>query len=147
VEGIKLRKARIADMPLIESCIEEFRLDSEDIKCEQFVVAEKAGSVVGFGRIKPYRYCFELGCLTVIETYRNRGIGGSILKRLIHDFPSDDIWITTDIPEYFGRFGFQPTAEAPEEIVDKIRRVCESRQHPNAVIMLLRTSNAERLCQ
>ena len=131
-------------MPLIESCIEEFRLDNEDVNYDQFIVAEEDGNVVGFGRVKPYRYCFELGCLAVIANYRNRGIGSSIVNRLMHDFPGDDIWITTDIPRYFERFGFQPTTEAPQEIMDKIGRVCKSRQHPDAVIMLLQKRHAEK---
>jgi N-acetylglutamate synthase-like GNAT family acetyltransferase len=95
-------------------------------------------NIAGFGRIKPYRHCFELGCVAVLEAYRKSSIGSAIVKRLIKDFPSDDIWITTEIPEYFQQFGFQFTTEAPQEILDKIKRVCQCRQHPNAIIMVLR---------
>jgi len=138
MKDVSLRKANIADMQMIESYVEKFRLDNENLNFEQFIVAEKNGSVIGFGRTKPYRNCFELGCIAVLETYRKRSIGSAIVKRLIKDFPSDDIWITTDIPEYFRRFRFQSTTDAPQEILDKIKRVCLSRQHPNAIIMLLR---------
>jgi N-acetylglutamate synthase-like GNAT family acetyltransferase len=113
-------------------------LDNENLKFEQFIVAERKGNIAGFGRIKPYRHCFELGCVAVLEAYRKSSIGSAIVKRLIKDFPSDDIWITTGIPEYFQRFGFQFTTEAPQEILDKIKRVCQCRQHPNAIIMVLR---------
>jgi len=138
MKDLLLRKANAADMQIIESCVEKFRLDSENLKFEQFIVAERKGSVAGFGRIKPYGHCFELGCLAVLEAHRRRSIGSAIVKRLISDFPSDDIWITTDIPEYFQRFGFQSTSDAPQEILDKIKRVCQYRQHTNAIIMLLR---------
>ena len=135
---IALRKADAADMPIIETYINKFLLDNEDLQYEQFIVAEKDGNIVGFGRIKPYEHCFELGCVAVLEDYRNRSTGSAIVSKLIQDFPRDDIWITTDKPDYFRRFGFRPTDDAPYEIVDKIKRVCQSRQHPNAVIMLLR---------
>jgi len=133
-----LRAAKESDMPFIRTHIERFRLDDENISFEQFTVAEKEGGIVGFGRIKPYKSCFELGCLGVLELYRNRGVGGAIVKKLIEDFPSDEIWITTDIPKYFERFGFNHTEDAPQEIKDKIRGVCQRKQHPDAVIMLLR---------
>ena len=138
MKDVSLRKANIADMQMIESYVEKFRLDNENLNFEQFIVAEKNGSIIGFGRIKTYEDCFELGCIAVLEAYRKRSIGSAIVKRLIKDFPSDDIWITTDIPEYFQRFGFKSTTDAPQEILDKIKRVCRSRQHPNAIIMLLR---------
>lgn len=137
-KDVLLRKANAADMQTIESYVEKFRLDNENLKFEQFIVAEKNRSIMGFGRIKPYQDCFELGCVAVLEANRKRSIGSAIVKKLIEDFPSDDIWITTDIPRYFQRFGFQSTTEAPQEILDKIRRVCQCRQHPNAIIMLLR---------
>ena len=125
-------------MQMIESYVEKFRLDNENLKFEQFIVAERNESIIGFGRIKPYQHCFELGCVAVLEAYRRRAIGSAIVKKLIKDFPSDDIWITTDIPESFQRFGFQSATDAPQEILDKIERVCQGRQHPNAIIMLLR---------
>jgi len=145
--NIKLRKARKSDMPLIKEHIERFRLDDENINYDQFIVAEGNKKVVGFGRIKPYKSCFELGCLGVLESYRNHEIGAAIVERLIKDFPSDDVWITTDIPKYFERLGFQRTDQAPEEIKDKIKGVCQEKKHPDAVIMLLnrgRLKNHER---
>ncbi len=138
MKDVLLRKANVADMQIIESCVDKFRLDNENLKFEQFIVAESKGSIIGFGRVKPYRHCFELGCIAVLEAYRKRSIGSAIVKRLIKEFPSDDIWITTDIPEYFQRFGFRPTTDAPQEILDKIKRVCQCRQHPDAIIMSLR---------
>ena len=138
MKDLELRIAEPVDMPVIESCIERFRLDSENLEFEQFIVAEKDGGIVGFGRIKPYERCFELGCVAVLEAHRNSLIGSAIVRKLIQDFPTDEVWITTNVPEYFRRFGFQYTADAPQEIHDKIERVCRSRLHPDAVIMLLR---------
>ena len=137
MKDVLLRKANAADMPIIQSYVEKFHLDNENLKSEQFIVAESRGSIIGFGRVKPYQHCFELGCVAVLEAYRKRSIGSAVVKRLIQNFPSDDIWITTDIPEYFQRFGFQSTTDAPQEILDKIKRVCQRGQHPNAIIMLL----------
>lgn len=137
-EAVTLRKARKSDTALIKACIERFRLDDENVNSEQFIVAEKEGKTAGFGRIKPYQSCFELGCLGVLEPYRGQGIGANIVEQLIQDFPRNEIWITTDIPEYFERFGFKATEEAPQEIVDKIKKVCQAKQRANAIIMLLK---------
>lgn len=137
MKNIILRKAEKLDMSSIETYIERFRLDDENTSFEQFIVAIKEGNIIGFGRIKPYKSCFELGCLGVLEPYRNQGIGAAIVRKLIQNFPSDEIWITTDIPKYFEQFGFNLTEDAPKEIKDKIKGMCQIKQHPDAVIMLL----------
>ncbi len=135
---IKLRKARLIDMSTIIDYIEKFRLDDENIDYRQFIVAEKDKKIIGFGRIKPYRDCFELGSVGVLETYRDTGVGEAIVKRLIRDSPENDIWITTDIPEYFARFGFKPAKDAHAEIKNKIKNMCQIKKHPYAIIMLLK---------
>lgn len=134
---IKLRKAQKSDLPFIKAYVEKFKLDDENMRFAQFIVAEEGEKLVGFGRIKPYQTCFELGGLGVLAPYRRQGIGATIVQKLIQDFPSPDIWITTDLPEYFRRFGFKPTEEAPQEIKDKIKGVCQTKQRHNAIIMLL----------
>lgn len=136
-EKIRFRKATEEDMSLIKKYIEHFRLDDESLSPEQFVIAEKKGKLAGFGRIKPYRNCYELGCVGVLEEYRNQGIGEQIVKKLIFEFPTKEVWITTDMPEYFAKFGFEITNDAPEEIKAKIGRVCLKKLRSCVVIMKL----------
>lgn len=134
---VKLRAAKESDMSLIRTHTEKFGLDDENMSFEQFIVAEKELGIIGFGRIKHYESCCELACLGVLEQYRNQGTGAAIVKKLIEIFPGNEIWITTDIPKYFERFGFELAKDAPQEIKDKIKSVCHAKHHSDTVIMLL----------
>jgi N-acetylglutamate synthase-like GNAT family acetyltransferase len=100
------------------------------------MVAVKGDELAGFGRIKPYPDFFELGSLGVMERFRNQGIGSALVSKLMKDFPAPEIWVTTDRQEFFARFGFKATKDGPLALKEKIERVCQRRQHPNAVIML-----------
>lgn len=134
----KIRKAFPDDMPFIRDCIERFRLDDEDLDYRQFVVAASGDEIIGFGRIRPHKEVYELGCVGVVEHRRNQGIGKIIVEHLINIFPTDDIYITTDMPEYFVRFGFKNIAPGPKELVEKLLRVCKSKCREGAVMMVLK---------
>jgi len=82
--------------------------------------------MVAFGRIKPYRQTHELGSVAVLEEERGRGWGRLVVRELIHRFPQDEVFITTDLTEYFEGLGFLRTDILPQEIEDKISRVCDS---------------------
>ena len=38
-------------MQIIESYVEKYRLDKENLKFQQLIIAEKNGNVIGFGRV------------------------------------------------------------------------------------------------
>ena len=79
----------------------------EDLDYQHFSCNHKDGDeIVGFGRIRPHEKVYELGCVGVVENRRNQGIGKTIVEHLINIFPSDDVYITTDLLDYFERFGF-----------------------------------------
>ncbi len=132
-----LRNAVAQDMPLITMHIERLRLNDENLDYRQFVVAVVENEIAGFGRIKPYSTCFELSSLGVLEPFRRRGIATAILKRLIQEFPSNQVWITTDIPFFFYRFGFKEASNVPEELKAKMKGICIRKKHPQSAIMLL----------
>jgi N-acetylglutamate synthase-like GNAT family acetyltransferase len=123
---VRLEPATPADLPAIADCVRRFRLDDEDLAAEQFVVARERGRLVAFGRIKPYGRVWELGSVGVLEAERGRGLGGLIVRELIRRFPAREVWITTDLPAYFARFGFRTIDDPPPEIAAKIGRVCAS---------------------
>ena len=113
-----------------------FRLDDEGLAAEQFVVARERGRLVAFGRIKPYGRVHELGSVGVLEAERGRGLGGLIVCELVRRFPTRAVYITTDLPAYFARFGFCRIDDPPPEIAAKIARVC-ARLRSGVVAMLL----------
>lgn len=134
----KLRPALSQDMPFIKDCIKRFRLDDEDLDYRQFVVATDGDELIGFGRIRPHKEVYELGCVGVVEHRRNQGIGKIIVEHLINIFPTADVYITTDMPEYFVRFGFKNIVSGPKELVEKLQRVCKSKCREGAAVMVYR---------
>ncbi len=123
-------------MPWIREHIRAFRLDDENLQSAQFIVAERDGKAVGFGRIKPYREVSELGCVGVLETDRASGIGSRIVGELIRRFPSREVYITTDLVDYFEKLGFRRLDNPPFELAAKLKRI-EGRIRTGAVAMLL----------
>jgi len=113
------------DLPFIRETIERFRLDPERAEAEQFLMLRRDGDIVAFGRIKPYRETYELGGVAVLEKERGRGYGEAIVCELVRRFPQDEVYITTDIPRYFERFGFLRTEILAQELQDKIAHVHE----------------------
>ena len=134
---INIQPASPSDMPFIKKCIERFRLDDEDLDYRQFIVAIDGRNIVGFGRVRPHKEVYELGCVGVVEDRRNQGIGKMIIEYLINRFPTDDVYITTDLIEYFERLGFKRIKPGPKELVEKLQRVCKSKCRVGAVVMVL----------
>jgi len=132
-----IRSATEADLAFIQETVARLRLDNEDLRAEQFIVVEEGRRTVAFGRIKPYRRTFELGCVAVVEDRRNQGIGELVVRELIRRFPQRRVYVTTDVPEYFQRLGFARTRALPRELSDKIGRV-EGRLRSGVVGMVYR---------
>lgn len=112
-----------ADMPFVREMIERERLDDERLAAEQFITLREGGRIVAFGRVKPYEHTFELGSVVVITEARGRGLGIAITRELIRRFPQDEVYITTDIPQFYEALGFLRTAELPAELVAKLDHV------------------------
>lgn len=134
--GCNIRPASPDDMPLIKEHIERFRLDDEDLDYRQFVVTVENDEAIGFGRVRPHKTVYELGCVGVMEGKRNQGIGRMLVEHLISIFPSNEVYITTDLPKYFERFGFKKIEPGPQELVDKLQQVCKSKCREGAVVMV-----------
>ena len=124
-DDASIRPASRKDLALIAKTIRRFDLDPERLEPRQFVVAMEGKSRAGFARIKPYRGCFELGSVAVLENFRERGVGSRLVKCLMSKFPTRKVWITTMSPDYFKRFGFS-TATPPAELARKMRTICHS---------------------
>jgi len=118
---LHIRNATIRDMPAIVRMIGEFQLDYENLQPEQFIVVEDGDVMIGFGRLKPYPDATELGCVGVLHERRKQGIGKLIIDELIRRGPAE-IWLTTDMPEYFRPLGFFRESPTPDSIAKKLER-------------------------
>jgi N-acetylglutamate synthase-like GNAT family acetyltransferase len=132
-----IRNATEADLPFVQETVARLHLDDEDLRAEQFIVVQEGRRTVAFGRVKPYRRTFELGCVAVMDDRRSQGLGELVVRELIRRFPRRRVYVTTDIPAYFERLGFTPTRALPRELSDKIGRV-EGRLRSGVVGMVYR---------
>jgi N-acetylglutamate synthase-like GNAT family acetyltransferase len=119
--SLTIRNATNRDMPAIVRMIGEFHLDYENLEPGQFLIVEDGGVMVGFGRLKPYADATELGCVGVLHDRRNKGIGSLIVDELISRGPRE-VWITTDMPNYFRPMGFVESSDVPKSIAEKLDR-------------------------
>jgi N-acetylglutamate synthase-like GNAT family acetyltransferase len=118
---LHMRNATNLDMPSIVRMIGEFQLDYENLQPEQFIVVEDGDVMVGFGRLQPCIDATELGCVGVLHERRKQGIGRLIIDELICRGP-EEIWITTDKPDYFRTLGFVQSLQMPKSIARKLER-------------------------
>ncbi len=131
----EISPATSEDFPFIRETLERLRLDVERLTPEQFIVVRRNGRNVAFGRVKPYEETYELASLAVVEGERGKGWGAHLTRELIRRYPQDEVYVTTDVPEFFERLGFLRTDILPRELdekLDRARRV----DHPDAVGMV-----------
>ena len=117
-------------MLFIRGQLERERLDIERLEPQQFITIREGERIVACGRIKPYEQTYELGSVWVAEDCRGRRLGEMITRELVRRFPQDEVYLTTDaavgLPAYYERLGFLRTQILPDELVAKIKRVCET---------------------
>ena len=132
-----LRSATINDMPHIVRMIGEFDLDYEHLSPEQFLVIEEESQIVAFGRLKPYPDAVELGSVGVRPDRRQMGYGKWMVEAVIGRAP-DEVWITTNLRDYFRKFGFSESEQMPASIKTKLENFCHFTCRPDIAAMVLR---------
>ena len=120
-----IRAARPDDLGAVRDLLMACGLPAEGLT-EQFgnryVVAEKAGTVVGVAGVEVHGRHGLLRSVAVAPAMRNSGLGAALLRERLewteaHRIPSLYL-LTTTADAYFARFGFVPVARdtAPPEI-------------------------------
>lgn len=139
--NFRLRKAFDSDIEKIKPYAEKLNLDTKDMNPRKFYIVSNNGQIAGFGRKKNYKNICEFATIGVFEEYRDFGIGEMIVNKLIETASGEEIWLTTVIPEYFNKFGFKMSNNAPEELILKAQRICKRFGKPieNNVFMRLET--------
>lgn len=121
---VRILPACPEDMPFIAKEVKRLGLDVEGLENHQFLVAKEGERIVGFGRMKHYGEIYEMASLGVMEDFRGRGIGRMLVEALLDHFPSKEVYLVTDIPSFFEKFGFKVTCDVPPPIADKIKYFC-----------------------
>lgn len=122
-EPFAIEAAAATDLPDIMEILEDINLDMEELHYTQFVLGKHRREVVGAGRIRLHTDgTAELCSLGVMEAFRGCGLGTHISKALLQAFPQRPLWVVSEIPDYFARFGFAPAADYPAVLADKLQR-------------------------
>ncbi|HWY35748.1 MAG TPA: GNAT family N-acetyltransferase [Nitrosopumilaceae archaeon] len=121
---IQMDVAALVDMKEVNIYINDFRLDDDGIKHEQFLIARSNNNIVGFGRIREYPNCSELCTLGVIFPERLKTIGSQLVLELIKK-AEKKVYLVCTIPDFFAPFGFKITDNYPQVIAKKLFR-CET---------------------
>jgi N-acetylglutamate synthase-like GNAT family acetyltransferase len=111
-----IQKARAADFPQIRSLAAKFNLDYADMEEDDFWVAAQGRKIVGICGLKKHPDCLELCALGMASRYRNRGLGRKLVAALLED-SAGDIYLTTIIPGFFEKLGFESADRIPPSLV------------------------------
>lgn len=126
MEGVKIRGADDADTEFLMKGIKEFWLDGAGFLATQFLIAEKDGKRIGFGRIREHADCNELCTLGVLEKERNKGVGRMLIKALTEKAGRQrELYLVCIIPPLFEPLGFEIVNTYPASMADKLYR-CET---------------------
>jgi len=141
---MKLRNAQPSDMEDINNIALKYDLDSNDMKAEDFIVAEENGSIIGFGRLWKHDDAVELGTIGVVEEYRGKGVAKMIIQALLewHNVNAVrerhlPIYLTTLIPEFFEQFGFKRLTTPPPQSMIRKKEWCEGCTKVGCTVMKL----------
>ncbi len=123
---VRVRHASEADVAFIEETMKKYRLGTENLDYDNFVVATENREIVGFGNLKKTGGIYEVGCIVVVESKRGRGIGHLIVKHLMDYAPVDRVYVMTDQTDYFRKLGFVEMKDRPKEYLEALNKVCEA---------------------
>jgi len=113
---MKVRTAGKADFAQIRALAASFSLDYCDMEEDDFWVAAEGKRVVGACGLKKHPDCQEICSLGVAEGFRKKGLGKRLVAALL-EASAGDIYLTTIIPDYFEKLGFQRADRVPPSLL------------------------------
>lgn len=119
-----IRTATSTDLPRIEALLTSSNLPLAGVKeaLPGFVVAEQGNDIVGVAALEVCCDNALLRSVAVRPEYRSRGLGRTLVTRLIGDAEARGIHalylLTTTAERYFPSFGFRKVerSEVPEDV-------------------------------
>lgn len=134
---VELEEALDSDLIDVLELLESMNLDMDQVHTQQFYLATHNDEIVGLGRVLEHDDCAELCSLGIVESQRGLSIGSKLVKALIAKAERSPLYVVTDIPRYFERFGFQITEVYPLCIADKLQRCIESYDCESPVVLAI----------
>lgn len=103
-----IRKAEKKDFPAIKNLLSTYFLDLEGLKAEEFILAEKAGRIIGCTAMittkknerrgeRRYEQVFlEIHSIAIHPSFRGKGIGRKLIENLITTIKTSTIETSSD---------------------------------------------------
>jgi len=113
---MQIRKAAKTDFSQVRRLAARFDLDYADMEADNFWVAAQGPGIVGICGLTQHPDCLELRSLAVSDRFRDRGVGRELVAALFEQ-TGGDIFLTTVIPDYFSKLGFEPATAVPASMV------------------------------
>lgn len=88
------------------------------METDDFLVAGDGDKIVGICGLKKHMDCFELCSLGVDEAYRNKGLGNRLVHAALKK-AGREVYLTTTIPGFFEKSGFEKAGHFPESMIKK----------------------------
>lgn len=111
-----IRRAEGTERADVRRLAAKFDLDYEGMDKDDFWVAVEGAEVVGICGLTKHLDCLELRSLAVDDRFRKQGMGGRLVAALFQE-ARRDVYLTTVIPDYFARLGFETVEAAPMSMI------------------------------
>lgn len=118
---IFIRRAKKPDLLGIQKLLSTYFLDMEELRPEDFVLAEIDGKMVGCAALikceSHGKKFLEIHSIAVHPNYRGKEIGTRLIKYLLTTIedPVCDLYVRTTSPGFFEKLGFT-TIESSEKL-------------------------------
>jgi len=110
-----IRKAKKTDFTEISRLAKKYGLDYSGMERDKFLVVEEKKKIIGIGALRKHKDCIELCSLGVDENYRGQGKAKKLVLSLLGQ-TKEDIYLTTIIPHFFEKFGFEKAGRIPASL-------------------------------
>lgn len=130
---MKIRKPTNEEFEQVKIAANGMKLDTSNVRKEQFVGAFSECGLAGFVRVKTVNEFKELATLGVVKEYRSQGIGRLLVKH--QQSNNSKLHLVTVIPGYFKSLGFEPMRQVPEELIKKFDNAALWHSYGNPIVM------------
>jgi len=113
---VQIRKALKIDFGRIRRLAARFDLDYADMESDDFWVTAQGPKIIGICGLTKHSDCLELRSLAVADRFRKKGLGRELVAALFEQ-AGQDIFLTTVVPDYFSKLGFEPATAVPASMV------------------------------
>jgi len=113
MKDILIRNAEKSDLPAIQRLLSTYFLDIEELKPEDFMLAEDETKVLGCAALirsgSSEKDFLEIHSIAVHPNFRGKGIGARLMNQLISTSMEQDteLYVRTTAPGFFVKIGFE----------------------------------------